>query len=98
MPEEISVSARELAYTVALSAGDNLPTQADRLPPGSKSPLGSDDGRSTYFTTLAGELDTKACDAARHVCDDEDGPYANHTETDCGQCFWDHNPHWCVDL
>jgi hypothetical protein len=98
LPEEISVSARDLAYTVELSVRDHLPVQADRMPPGSKSTLGSDDGRSTYFAILAGELDTLARDAVRHVCEDTEGPYAEYTESDCGQCFWDRNPHWCVDL
>ena len=98
LPEEVGTTAREYAYTLALSAGSRLPAVADRMPPGSKSPLGSDDGRSTYFTRLAEDLDARAKAAARHVCQDTEGPYAHFTEADCGQCFWEREPHWCVDL
>jgi hypothetical protein len=98
LPYEVSVSAREWVYESATLAGDKLPTQNDRMPPGSKTALGSEDGRSTYFTDLAETLDSLANASARHTCKETDGKHAHHTQDDCGGCFWDAKPHWCVDL
>ena len=98
LPHEVSLSAREWAYEAATRAGEKLPVQNDRMPEGSKTPSGSDDGRSTYFTDLAEDLDILSADATRHTCRDTEPPYAHHTSKDCGGCFWDDRPHWCVGL
>ena len=98
IPSEISVSAREWAYASNVLAGCKLPTQNDRMPARSKTPLGSEDGRSTYFTDLAEDLDGLAAASVRHTCLDTKPPYAHHTAADCGACFWNREPHWCVDL
>lgn len=98
LPSEVSVSAREWAYATAVRAGGKLPTQNDRMPEGSKTPLGSEDGRSTYFSDLAEDLDVLAADSTRHTCEDTGRKYGHHTGADCGACFWEAKPHWCVDL
>ena len=65
LPEEVSVSYE--VYAIALSMVDGAAMTRDRQPTGTKSPRGADDGRSTFFTDLAGELDRKCAEAAEHA-------------------------------
>lgn len=89
---------REHAYRVAATMLPPDRTVADRMPAGSTTPLGSDDGRSTFFKSLAEELDGLASASVRHTCRDTADKFAHHTEGDCGGCFWEREPHWHVDL
>ncbi len=66
LPDEMTVHLDELRGVLGLCEAETLPLAHDRMPAGSKSPVGSDEGRSTYFTDLAGELDTLSREAASH--------------------------------
>lgn len=92
------VNDRERAYRAAATALAPDCAVPDRMPSGSTTPLGSDDGRSTFFKDLAEELDGLAAAAVRHTCRDKADKFAHHTKEDCGGCFWEKEPHWYVDL
>jgi hypothetical protein len=92
LPDEIAVYLDDYRDVLDLDENETLPVAHDRMPPGSKSQLGSDDGRSTFFRDLAGRLDYLASEVTKHTCQDPEDP------RDCPRCFWDENPHWTHDL
>lgn len=56
----------DIAEEMASTVPRRLDTVPDRMPPGSNSPAGSDDGTSTYFSDLAEDLDRHAREVAKH--------------------------------
>lgn len=65
LPEEVALTAsldsEEMAYVLGWG---KKAVVADMQPAGTKTPRGSEDGTSTWFTDLAGELETRARIAA----------------------------------
>lgn len=64
LPDSRSIVLRGQEDALVSALQDRITTVQDRQPEGWKSPSGSEDGRSTYFKELAGELDTLSAEAA----------------------------------
>lgn len=75
LPAEVSVHLEVYGHALGLH-GQALPAVSDRMPVGTKSPAGPDEGRSTYFAELAGELDTLGREAAGDPWWDENPHWA----------------------
>lgn len=74
LPQEVSLDY--VLYMASVAQNDGGSLSRDRQPEGTKSPRGSDDGRSTYFSDLAEELDIKCRESAVHSWWDENPHWA----------------------
>ena len=65
LPDEVSIRLAEFMDETAQGADEDGRLIRDKMPDGASTPAGPDEGRSTFFRELAGELDDLCRIAAR---------------------------------